>query len=219
MLALRTPHRILDQPSNRIFLLKFNIYFIASTQKLSHVALVKTLIAVEQFHDNFINFSQTDQKYREKVKFRCEDLLLLVPKCNVNGNRLGILEIEFRQCYFRMFHLFMQNASFSDKSLQCFLLLLQRFTIYLQKSDLAIQPISLRLKNLLRFLLTHLQFKLVQIFLLLQVPVKFNRLLHHLAEYRFLFQVANRTHYLFLCCPVDSQAIVVVAILTNCAFE
>ena len=118
-----------------------------------------------------------------------------------------------------MFYLFMQNAPFSDKSLQSFLLLLQRFTINLQKSDLAIQSISLRLKNLLRFFFTHLQLELIQIFLLLQVPVKFNWLLHHLTEYSLLFQVAYRTDHLFFCCSVDSQAVVVVAILTNGAFE
>lgn len=67
MQALRTPHRILDQTSNRIFLIKFNLYFIPTTQKLPHVTLLKTMIAVKQFHDNFINFSQTDQKHREKV--------------------------------------------------------------------------------------------------------------------------------------------------------
>ena len=144
-------------------------------------------------------------------------MVILRSQHDVQSYWLVVLGTELWKSDFRMLHLFVKQSTFCCEA-HVPLLFSQGFTIYLEKSNLALKTISFGFDDLLGFLLAHLKPKLILI-LFLQVPTELDGFLDHLAEKCFPPQVADRTDHLFLGCFLYPQAAIVVAILAATAPE
>lgn len=117
-----------------------------------------------------------------------------------------------------MFCFLVEDAPLSHKAILLSFVLLHGFAIDPQKPDLTIESVPLGLHDLLRLLFSHLNLKDIVV-PLLDVPVELDGFLHNLTEDGLLLQIAKRADDLWLRGPLYSQAIEVVAILTDNASE
>jgi hypothetical protein len=94
-----------------------------------------------------------------------------------------------------MFRSLLQVAVAANIVIKRFLVFLQRLTVYLQKTNLTVYPFFASFKNLMGFLLSHLNFELLS--RLIEMPIKLHRLISHFAKHCLSSENAERAYRAF----------------------